>query len=184
MQLKLALQEGTTISAGNKREIGIIPMACLLIEHLSFSAATNFETEGAGLTTSNTRINIAGLLQERMKSESVQTPGDTNIESAHNKLVFEYATACSKGAEPSLLLHFVLNPDLYMQTLDFFSQAMTLGASISPSLSGGIKKSLGKWSLVLRAFALLLLVPVPRSTSSFDNDSCISYKTCIESHFS
>jgi hypothetical protein len=181
MQLKLALEEGKSISAGPKREIGIIPIACLLIEHLSFSATTNFETEGAGSTSSNTRTAIAGPLQERMNSDSTQTPGDTNIDYAHDKPLFEYATACSKGAEPSLLLHFALNPDLYMQTLDFFSQAMTLGASISPSLSGGMKESLGKWSLVLRAFALLLLVPVPRSTTSSDNDSCNSYKPCIES---
>ena len=181
MQLKLALEEGATISARTKGEIGIIPIACLLIEHLSFSATANLETEGAGSMTSNTTTAIAGPQQDRMKPESVQTPGDTKIDSIHDNLLFEYATACSKGAEPSLLLHFALNPDLYMQTLDFFSQAMTLGASISPSLSGGIKKSLGKWSLVLRAFALLLLVPVPRSTTSSDNDSCNSYKTCIES---
>jgi hypothetical protein len=183
IQLKVAVEEGTMALAASQmdRETGITPVACLLIEHLSLPATTNHKIEGARLIASNVEATIVVPPEERIKAEGSQTPGDTNIDDINNKLIVEYAETCSKGGEPSLLLHFVLNPDLYIQTLDYFSQIMALNVSLSPSLAGSVKKCLGKWSLVLRACALLLLVPVPRCATTSDRALDISYNTCVES---
>ena len=181
MQLKLALQEESKASLGTRTETRIIPISSLLIEHLSFPADTNIRTEDGDATTSNTKTCIAESLEAPTKSEAEQTPGDTNIDSTQNELTLKFATACSKGAEPSFLLHFVLNEDLYVQTLNFFSHIMKTGASISPSLSGGIKKSIGKWKLILRAFALLLLVPLSISTTTSNSAISMACKACTKS---
>jgi hypothetical protein len=131
VQMKLAVETATN---------DIVPVACLLMEHMSFPK--QHETA------------IATIIEE-------QPSGDTDTT---DDFALNYAMACSEGAEPSLLFHFVKNPDLYTQTLDYFSETMNLGATL-PSGSS-INKSTGKWILVLKAYILLMLVPLTRSSSS------------------
>jgi len=141
IQLRLLLKEGA---------MNTIPISCLLIEHLSFPSSMS--SKGADAIA---------------KSEDDQTPGDVNVDSTKDKLVLDFAVACSNGGEPSLLLHFLLNEDLYVQTLDFFSQTMEQGTST-------LQKSIGKWCMILRALTLLLMVP--RSIS--EGATSKSYKQC------
>jgi len=170
LQLKLALEKVTLPPSGNKVDIGIVSVACLLIDHLSITALTKLETGSLNLFTSNSTSIDDIPVEEKMESEATETKRANNIDS-----VFDYATASSKGGEPSLLLHFLLNPDLYTQSLDFFSQNMKVGKSED------IGKSLGKWSLLVRSFAVVLLVPLPRAKTGFDSDSYSTCKTCINS---
>lgn len=144
VQMKLAVETTTN---------DIIPVACLLMEHMSFPK----QDETA----------IATTIEE-------QPSGDINIT---DDLALTCAMTCSEGAEPSLLFHFVKNLDLYTQTLDYFSETMNLGATL-PSGSS-INKSTGKWILVLKAYMLMLLVPLTRSSSSSSNLR-VAYKSSVK----
>lgn len=146
VQLRLLLEDG---SKEAKKESRIIPIACLLVEQLSFPA------------------NSAAPFQPKTKSKVEQAPGDANTDSTQDDLIFDFSASYSNGGEPSLLLHFLLNEDLFTKTLDFFSEILKQGSSI--------KKSIGKWCMILRALLVLLLVP--RSNKARSN----SYKACIES---
>ena len=170
MQLKLALEDGVMKCMGTRLEDRIVPICCFLIEHLSFPGEQ-----------SNEKTSVSGSSKERTKSEAGQTPGDIESDPTNHEQILNFATSCSQSPEPSLLLHFVLDEELYIQALNFFSHILKKEASIPPLSPKGIKRSQGKWSLILRAFALLLLVPVPNPKTSSDSALSASYKACIKS---
>jgi len=145
VQIKLAIETKTNI----------IPVACLLIEHMSISKS---------------RETAPAIPVEETTMEE-QPGGDTN-----NDLASTFTMFCSENAEPSLLFHFVKNPDLYTQTLIYFYQTLKLGASTQSG--SGINKCKGKWILILKAYNLLLLVPLTRP--SYSSNTLSVYKSSVK----
>ena len=136
-----------------------IPVACLIMEYLTFS-------------TSSDKMTIIPF-QQRKPAE------DFMIDTERSKdAVLSYSVACSNGIEPSLLFHFVKNPDLYIHTLNFFHQTLIRDSPFQSKCK--TNNSMGKWILFMKAFELLLLVPLPELNDTFKSAIRVTYKSSLK----